>query len=112
MKNGIGGSGRKAEKRTARRIGANLTPASGAFVEKGDMTTQEFRIESKATEKGSMSVKLDWLLKIEKEAHMTGREPALSIIFCDEQGRPRKGGSWIAIPENLFIEIAAPVEDK
>lgn len=103
--------GRKAEKSVAAQLRAKLTPASGALDSaKGDMVMPSsngtrFRIESKATERDSMAVKLDWLLKIREEALATGCEPALAISFVQGSGAARDGGQWVAIPLRLFKEV-------
>lgn len=98
--------GSKAEEKLAKRLGAKLTPASGALDgAKGDMTLPEFRVESKATKNDSIRIKLDWLLKIAQEAIEKGDHPALVVQFVTEDGKPVKRGSWVMIPENTFKEL-------
>jgi hypothetical protein len=99
--------GQLAESRAAKRLKGRLTPASGAMEgAKGDIKTHTFLIESKATVNDSLSVKLPWLEKIDKEALDTGRDPALIVQFVDAAGKPRKSGSWVLIPERLFKELS------
>lgn len=98
--NGIGRDGVRAEKELARRLGATGTPASGAMAgAKGDMKLDDLLIESKSSTNDSMSVQLDWLAKISKEALAAGKLPALAINFTTGDGRPRRDGSWIALRE-------------
>ena len=81
-------------------------PGSGAMDgAKSDFTTANFRVESKATQAKSMSIKLDWLQKISQEALERSQVPAIAIQFVDAQGDPRKDGVFIAIPEWALQEL-------
>lgn len=103
---GIGGTGRKAERKTAKRLGGRLTPASGALdSQKGDFATKDWLCENKSTVNASLGVKLAWLEKITREALPNGKTPALSIQFTDGDGAPLKSGSWVCIPEHVFKEL-------
>lgn len=103
---GIGASGRRAEKKTAVRLGARVTPASGALdAFKGDFAVKDWLVENKSTVNASMSVKLDWLQKISREAAPNGKTPALAVQFCNEQGEPVPGGRWVMVPEDVFEEL-------
>lgn len=98
--------GTKAEKRLAKRIGAQLTPASGALDHaKGDMTIGQFRNEAKSTIHDSIRVRLDDLLKISQEALEQGEQPSLTIMFVGQDGRPRPQGSWVLVPEQVYKSI-------
>lgn len=102
----IGHNGRVSERKTAKRMGGVLTPASGAMSgAKGDIKKGKFLIEAKATKNDSMSVKKEWLCKIYQEALEQGKEPALSIVFTDEAGNSGRRDRWVAIPEALFLEL-------
>lgn len=46
---------------------------------KGDVLSDKFLVECKTTDKASMSVKLEWLVKILEEATDKGRIAALQI---------------------------------
>lgn len=97
--------GIRAEKRSASRMGARQVPGSGATDGiKGDLHLKDLKIECKSTENNSLSVKKDWLDKISREAREVNREPALQVMFVDGYGRPRDGGSWVMIPESMFLE--------
>lgn len=99
-------TGTKAENRTGKRLGARMTPASGALDgAKSDMVLRNFRIENKSTIHVSIRLQLDWLLKIKQEALEHGQSPALTVQFTYENGVPRAGGNWILLPEELFREI-------
>jgi hypothetical protein len=99
-------TGDKAEKRAAARLKATLQPASGALPgAKGDYHIPEFKVEHKATEKRSYSVKLADLQKVTGEGADDGRTPAFHITFCSGNGQPRRNGSWIMIPEWAFKEM-------
>lgn len=107
-KQGVGHNGRVAETKLAKRIGAKLTPASGAMTgAKGDMKRGNFLIESKATQNESMSLKRDWLLKINIEALETGKLPALAVIFTNESGKSEPRDRWIMLKETDFIELVS-----
>ena len=98
--------GRAAEKHQAKRLGARATPASGALAgAKGDMTLENFRIETKATNAVSYRLNLDDLLKIQQEALEQSQVPAFSVQFVMGNGRPKRNGSWVMIPESVFREL-------
>jgi hypothetical protein len=101
----IGKAGRKAEKKTLSKMGAQPTPNSGASGSKGDGALPGFLMECKSTVHQSMSVKLDHLSKITGEAHAAGVEPCLAIIFTDGSGTPVREGTWICIPQEVFEEL-------
>ena len=70
----------KQEKELAKDLGAKTTPASGATpFRKGDMRLNGYLIESKATANKSISIKLEWLLKIEKEALNEDKTPLIIL---------------------------------
>lgn len=93
--------GTKAEKQTLRRI-----QGSGAWVgEKGDLKSDDFLIENKATEKDSYGLKLETLRKIGREATRATRRPALAVQFVDSTGRPRHDGAWVLVREADWREM-------
>lgn len=100
------GTGKRAEDRTAKRLGARLTPASGALEgAKGDFSLGSLLCEHKSTVHDSLTVQLEWLAKITREAIAQGKSPALAIAFTTEDGRPRQFGKWVAIPEVIFQQL-------
>jgi len=106
----IGGAGRKSEKALAHRLGGVQTLASGAVDhDKADIKISRKKwkilLEAKSTQKESMSVKLDWLLKVHQEALESLSTPAFAISFTNDHGVALKHGTWIAVPEDVFNEL-------
>ena len=100
---------KRHEKDTASKLGGRVTPASGAIESiKGDVDGVEahafaFLVECKRTEKKSLSVKVAWLDKITREAHVQpGREPALALQFENLQDAEE---DWVAVPRSVFVRI-------
>lgn len=109
----IGAVGRKSEVRTAKRLGARTRPASGAVRGyKGDMIRHQFLMEAKSTEHASVRLELDWLLKIQSEARMEAKVPALTLTFVTGDGHPRKSGKWVMVPEWWFQEAMDELHQK
>lgn len=103
---GKGDAGVKAEKRFAKRVKGNQTPGSGVKDgAKGDVELPTFLVENKTTTSQSISLKMDWLLKIYQEALETDRYPALSFQFIDGMGNSEKRERWVCIPEHVFAEL-------
>jgi hypothetical protein len=110
---GIGASGRQAERKTAKRLGAKLTPNSGAMVSaKGDMKLWRFLIEAKSTVAASIALKLEWLLKISAEARSMGQRPALTVTFTNADGSPIMNGRWVLVPETVYQEMMMDTVNK
>lgn len=104
--------GGKAEKKFAKRVGADLHAASGAKTKKADMTAGKFKVECKSTKNDSISVKLEYLLKVYQEAFETGERPALSIQFVVGNGQARKRASWVMITEEDFQKLVDMREEE
>lgn len=101
-----GSHGVVSEKKVAKSLGGRLTPASGSMHgAKGDVRVADFLLEAKSTSDQTMRVELHWLQKISHEALSIGKTPALSIRFVNPDGTPKKGGSFVAIPEFLFAAL-------
>ncbi len=95
--------GNQAEKHLAKRLGLQQTLASGAMVgDKGDLKGKGFRVESKSTNSNSLSLKIDYLLKISGEALNYKQIPALAVQFVTDNGQPKRNGSWVMIRECDF----------
>lgn len=94
----------KQEKRTAKKLGAKVQTSSGSsdFL-KGDVVSDTCLIECKTaeSEKKSVSIKKEWLEKIDEQCYSMGkRYPILAFDFGDEQ-------NYYIIPERVmkkFIE--------
>lgn len=103
-KSHIGRTGRRSEERLSDRIGARLTPASGATAHsKADMTLGELLIEAKSTIHRSLVLKLDWLIKLKMEAMAVGKEGVLVVAFTDSKGKP--DSEWVVLPLERFMEM-------
>lgn len=101
----IGNAGRASEKRLSKALGGRARPASGAMVgAKGDIALGNTLMESKSTTSASMSLKLDWLVKIGNEARAEGKSPALSVSFTNGAGNPWRDGEWVLIPLHVWKE--------
>lgn len=102
----IGKLGKKAEALAAQRLGGSVRKGSGCGpIHKGDITLGEYLIEHKATEKGSLSVRYEWLTKITNEALGLNKTPALQIVFMRGDGNPKPSGSWVMVPEWHYREL-------
>jgi hypothetical protein len=98
--------GSLSEQKVSKRLDGKLNPGSGAVGGiKGDIKFEKILMESKATIKDSISIKLEWLAKISREATDASKTPALSVTYVNDEGDPRKFGKWVMIPETLFKEI-------
>ncbi len=93
--------GDKAERQTLKRV-----KGSGAWVgHKGDLESDDFLLENKATEKNSYSLKLEVLRKIGREALRANRRPSLMLQFTNSTGRPRHDGAWVLVRESDWREM-------
>ena len=102
----IGKAGRASEKRLTKDLGGRGRPASGALEgAKGDIDLGPVLLEAKSTTNASMALKLDWLLKISREARSEGKTPALSVSFVQPDGTPVMDGDWVLIPMHKFRQL-------
>jgi hypothetical protein len=95
---------RKHEQRVAKALGGRRIAQSGArrwskwdkTTDQGDVSTPEFHVEHKRTDKDSMSVKKEWLAKVSDGAKRAGKDPAIVFTYED----PVRGTveDWIAVP--------------
>jgi len=86
---------------------ARQTMNSGAiWFNKSDVVSKNFRIEAKTRIKPSKSItiKKEWLEKIEKEAFLTGKTPALAFSFGD-------GKDYFILSDKDFYEIVERLGD-
>lgn len=105
-KSTIGRAGIQSEKRLSKSLGGRLKPASGALDgAKGDITVGDTLMEAKSTQKASISIKHDWLLKIAGEALREGKTPALAVSFTDERGIAHRSGEWVMIPKGEWERL-------
>lgn len=106
----------KHEKRLADGLGGRTLRQSGAapvskwakklggghVSEQGDFRTDDFLIEHKSTEKGSMSLKREWLNKVREGAERSARDPAVIITF--DRGL-QKHEDWVLLPRSVFDKL-------
>lgn len=102
--------GIRAERRTAKRRGARLIPASGAVPGGGADMREEgaeraYLVEHKSSTGPAIRVERRWLESVTRAALARGETPVLTLTFNTEDGRPRAGGAWVAIPEWLWKEL-------
>jgi len=93
------------ERDVAKKTGGFRTPASGAFQGfKSDIIADKYRarIEAKATAKKSLSIKQEWLEKIDQEAGIN-QTPVLTVRF-DNMPRPVPK-DWAMIPLETLLEL-------
>lgn len=100
---------RKQEREMAKELSGVVTIGSGNKAMKGDVyggnadAGQRIMAECKATEKRSISVKLDWLEKLVKEARESGREPVLLLRF--DAAKQFGAHDWALLPKDRYIEL-------
>ncbi len=95
--------GNAAEEKVIDRLGAKHHGGSGSVAgHESDGSLGRFRIESKATVHRSMILELEWLEKITREARAHSQEPLLVVQFVTGDGEPRKSGSWLMVPEDVW----------
>lgn len=103
--------GKKAEKKTAKKMGARLHPNSGARRgAKSDASLKNFRLEMKSTTNKVLPLDMAWLTKIAQEALPHGQTPGVVVLFVDPQGVPRlrQYAEWVLIPRVAFQELVDP----
>lgn len=69
---------------------------------KSDGHTKDLQIEAKMTRQMSLTVKQDWLRKIQFEARRVGRVPALALRFAENLGHEK---DWIMVPAKWLAEV-------
>lgn len=94
---------RAQEDSIARAFGGRKTPASGASSlphKKGDVHSQTFLIECKATRKQSFRLTYRDLAKAQREAWSIGKIPAVAIHFVTEEAKSIEEREWIVVPRS------------
>lgn len=93
----------KQEKSVAKKLNGITTPNSGATqFAKGDLKLDDFLVEckTKTTHSDSISIKKEWLEKVDKESLFMGK-PYSALIF--NFGPDEK--NYVIIDENLFKDL-------
>lgn len=75
----------------------------------GDIATPTFHFEHKFTRDKSLSVKMEWLDKVEEGAKLKMKDPGLIITFQDTQGHPLK--EYVAMPLSVYERLMRKAED-
>jgi len=76
----------KQEKRLSEKLGAKLTPQSGAQdTSPGDMILGNYIIESKSTSKKSISLKQEWLNQLKQSPINYKKIPTLILEFSKQE---------------------------
>lgn len=114
---GTNSHGKASEKRLAKKLGAQLTPASGAVPGfKGDMRQQagerKVVVESKSTIHDTMKLDLTWLMKVQNEALTNRAHAALTVSFVTPEGKPRPMGEWVMMPIGDYQELIEAAGSK
>jgi hypothetical protein len=85
-------------------VGGRRHPGSGAFTGlKSDASGKDFQVECKQTEKRSLSLKAEWLEKINREAMGRGKEPMLHMRFLSMD--PDTPQDWVCVPEIVWRKL-------
>lgn len=92
------------EKKLAKRLGGFAQPNSGAFRQyKGDVSLDDFLIDSKQTESNSISITRQMVIKITQEANESNKEPCLVLTF--EKLVKTVANQWAVIPLAEFKKL-------
>ena len=95
----------KQEKRVAKKLGARQTIASGQTpIDKGDVRSENVRVECKYTDKKSYSLKAEDLQKI-ANASRGNQIPLFYVEFRQH------GEGYYVVPEGWFIELLENYSD-
>jgi len=92
--------GKLGERHLQKQLGGKLTPGSRV----GDLQYEDLLIEKKSTEKRSISLKQDYLEKIDRIAFENRRTPALVVEFETTKSNycPTQ---WAVIPLDFLKEL-------
>lgn len=74
----------------------------------GDLATPKFHFEHKFTRNESLSVKLEWLDKVEIGARLKLKDPGLIVTFQDQQGHVLK--EYVAMPLDVYERLMRKIE--
>ncbi len=108
---------KKEEERIAKEMGGKRLPRSGGMqwskwdkkTAKGDISTPEFHVEHKETEKQSISIKKSWLQKVTEGARDAMKRPALVVTFIE--GRKKEDWAMIRLEDLKRLQELAEAHD-
>lgn len=94
----------ETEKRLAQDLGGHRVPNSGSIDGlKGDVSTDDFLLDSKETGSRQLIVTGQMISKITNEAREAGKEPGLVLTIGQVPlGVPRQ---WVCVPLHVFQEM-------
>jgi hypothetical protein len=96
----------KQEKRVAKQLNARQTIASGQTpVDKGDVRSDQVRVECKYTDSKSYSLKSEDLIKIAAQA--TGDQIPLFYVEFRKEGE-----AYYVVPEHWFLALLEAYNDQ
>lgn len=96
------------EKRLAKALGGTPVPASGAFWSmKGDVRSEKYLLEHKATAKDSFSITKTVWKKISLEAVLSSRIPLLGIAVSDCRLMVQDENDWLEREDQLAVRESA-----
>lgn len=92
-----------SEQDIAEELSGYQQPRSGGFKNmKGDVTTEDFLIEVKTTEKEKKYLSSEIFSKIVEESRMEAKIPLVSLVFANEYGNSEK---WVFVPEKANRQL-------
>lgn len=95
----------RQERATAARISGEVQRGSGATENhKGDVVTDDWMIENKTTMHASISVKGEWLSKLQRESDIAGKTPALEVEIRGIEDLVTEK-QWVLIPASVFAKF-------
>jgi hypothetical protein len=62
-------------------------------------------IECKRSEKASLAIKREWLVKVTREALVQGKRPALSVEIAGGPLAHEVEQTWVAVPLSVFVAL-------
>lgn len=93
--------GKVGEKKLQKKMGGKLTPGSRG----GDLVYNQYvLVENKSTDKKSISLKKDYLDKIDRIAFEGGKHPVLVVGF-EATSKNYGEREWAVVPLNFLIEL-------
>lgn len=99
------------EKRLGKLSGGKRQPLSGASMyAKGDVSSPLFLGEAKQTANLSLSIKQQWLKKIDEEAMAVDKIPFLAIEFLNMPKMSSK--DWVMVPDYIFKDFIEYLNSK
>lgn len=109
----------KMEREVATKLGGVRRPRSGGMrwskhdssTEDGDLTTPEFQVEHKRTDKKSFSIKREMLDKVRDGARKFAKDPAIVISFQDPHSPYAEDDEWLMVPLEVARRILGYSDD-